>query len=120
MVHKNKQHMKNQTNKVQIIGNLGNTPELKIINNTKLTELSVAVNEVKRYKNGQTSTKTQWHKVIVWGKLAEQVQQLTKKGTKVLIEGKLDTRSFIDKLGKKRNTIRIVAHEVVVNYTQAA
>lgn len=112
--------MKNQNNKVQIIGNLGNTPELKVINNTKLTELSVAVNEFKRYKSGQTSTKTHWHKVIVWGKLAEQVQQHTKKGTKVLIEGKLDTRSFIDKLGKKRTVLQIVAQEVVINYTQAA
>lgn len=112
--------MQNQNNKVQIIGNLGNSPELKVINNTKLTELSVAVNEVKRYKSGQTTTKTHWHKVIVWGKLAEQVQQLGKKGTKVLIEGKLESRSFIDKQGNKRNDIRIVAHEIVINYTQAA
>ena len=115
-----KNTMRTTNNTVQLVGNLGNTPELKIINNTKLTELSLAVNEFKRFKNGETRTRTHWHKVVVWGKLAEQVQQLTKKGTKVLVQGKLDTRSFIDKQGRKHTSTRIVANEIVINYTQAA
>ncbi len=112
--------MKAEQNRVQLIGNLGNEPQLKIINNNKLTELAVAVNEFKRYRNGETRKRTHWHKVIVWGKLAEQVQQLTKKGTKVLVQGKLDTRSYIDKHGRKRTNTLIVANEIVINYTQAA
>lgn len=112
--------MKTQNNNVQIIGNLGKAPELKIVNNTKLTELSVAVNEFKKYRNGETRTKTSWHKVIVWGKLAEQVHQLSQKGTKILVQGKLDTRSYLDKLGKKHTITRVVANEIVVNYTPQA
>lgn len=107
-------------NRVQIVGNVGSTPELKIINNKKLTKLSVAVNEFKKYRNGQTSTKTSWHKIIVWGKLAEQVQKLTQKGTKVLIDGKLNTRTYINKAGKKLSITEVVANEVIINYTHQA
>lgn len=107
-------------NRVQIIGNVGSTPEVKIINNTKLTQLSVAVNEFKKYRNGQTSTKTTWHKVIVWGKLAEQVIKCVQKGSKVLVDGKLKNRSYTNKLGKKQIVTELVAKEIVVNYTKQA
>ncbi len=112
--------MKAIKNQVQIIGNVGNTPELKIINNKKLTKLSVAVNEYKRYTNGETRTKTYWHTITVWGKLAEQVCNLTKKGTKVLVAGKLKNREYTNKLGKKLSLTEIVANEVVINYTKQA
>jgi single-strand DNA-binding protein len=107
-------------NRVQIVGNVGSTPELKVINNTKLMKLSVAVNEFKKYRNGETRNTTHWHKVTVWGKLAEQVQKLTQKGTKVLIDGKLKTCTYIDKLGKKQTMTEIVANEIVINYAPQA
>jgi single-strand DNA-binding protein len=107
-------------NKIKLIGNLGHTPELKIVNKSKLTELSIAVNEFKRYRNGETRSKTQWHKVIVWGKLAELVKESSKKGTKLLIEGRLDSKNYIDKNGIKRTSTLIVAEEIVVNYTPQA
>lgn len=107
-------------NKVQIVGNVGSTPELKIVNNKKLTKLSVAVNEYKRYTNGETRTKTNWHTITVWGKLAEQVCKHTKKGTKILVAGKLKNRVYTNKLGKKLALTEIVANEVVINYTKQA
>lgn len=107
-------------NKVKLIGNLGHNPELKIVNKSKLTELSIAVNEFKRYRNGETRTKTQWHKVIVWGKLAEMVKEHSKKGSKLLVEGRLNVKSFIDKNGIKRTSTLVVAEEIVVNYTPQA
>jgi single-strand DNA-binding protein len=112
--------MKSLKNNVQIVGNLGNTPELKIVNDKKLTRLSVAVNERKRYKNGEVHTRTYWHYVTVWGKLAEQVCKLSKKGTMVLISGKVKSSNYTDKSGKQRNSTEIVAKEIVINYTQAA
>lgn len=112
--------MKTIKNKVQIVGNLGNTPELKIVNDKKLTRLSVAVNERKRYSNGEVRNKTYWHYITVWGKLAEQVCKLGKKGTVVMIDGKLKNNSYTNRLGKNCVSTEIVASEVVINYTQAA
>ena len=112
--------MKTIKNKVQIVGNLGNTPELKIVNDKKLTQLSVAVNERKRYKNGEVHTKTYWHYITVWGTLAEQVCKLGKKGTAVLIEGRLKNNSYTNRLGRNCVSTEIVASEVVINYTEAA
>jgi single-strand DNA-binding protein len=112
--------MKSLKNNVQIVGNLGNTPELKIVNDRKLTRLSVAVNERKRYKNGEVHTKTYWHYITVWGKLAEQVCKLSKKGNMVLISGKVKSNNYTDRAGKVRTSTEIVAKEIVINYTQAA
>lgn len=112
--------MKTIKNKVQIVGNLGNTPELKIVNDKKLTRLSVAVNERKRYANGEVRTKTYWHYITVWGKLAEQVCELAKKGTLVMVDGRLKNISYTNRLGRNCIATEIVASEVVINYTQAA
>lgn len=107
-------------NRVQIIGNIGNNPELKVVSTGKLTKLAVAVNEYKRNRKGETSKKTYWHNIIVWGKLAELVHKHTKKGAQILVDGKLVNRSYTDKSGKVKSVTEVVAREIIVNYTKQA
>jgi len=112
--------MKKSTNNVQIIGLIGNTPEIKTVSTGKVTKLSIAVNEFKRRRNGETSKKTHWHNVIIWGKLAELVEKHTCKGAQVLVDGKLVNRTYTDKNGRNKSITEIVAREIVVNYQKQA
>jgi len=97
-------------NKVILIGNLGEKPELKYSStNTAITNLSVATSESWTDKNtGQKQEKTEWHRVSVFGKLAEVVSNYCDKGSKVYIEGKLQTRKYQDKSGSDRYTTEII------------
>jgi len=97
-------------NKVILIGNLGAKPELKYSSNSMaITNLSVATSESWTDKNtGQKQEKTEWHRVSVFGKLAEVITKYCDKGSKVYIEGKLQTRKYQDKTGADRYTTEIV------------
>jgi single-strand DNA-binding protein len=97
-------------NKVILIGNLGAKPELKYsATNTAITNLSVATSESWTDKNtGQKQEKTEWHRVSVFGKLAEVISNYCDKGSKVYIEGKLQTRKYQDKTGADRYTTEII------------
>jgi single-strand DNA-binding protein len=97
-------------NKVILIGNLGAKPELKYsATNTAITNLSVATSESWTDKNtGQKQEKTEWHRVSVFGKLAEVVSNYCDKGSKVYIEGKLQTRKWQDKNGANRYTTEVI------------
>ena len=97
-------------NKVILIGNLGAKPELKYsATNTAITNISVATSESWTDKNtGQKQEKTEWHRVSVFGKLAEIVSNYCDKGSKVYIEGKLQTRKYKDKAGADRYTTEII------------
>ena len=97
-------------NKVILIGNLGAKPELKYsATNTAITNISVATSESWTDKNtGQKQEKTEWHRVSVFGKLAEVVSNYCDKGSKVYIEGKLQTRKYQDKAGADRYTTEII------------
>ncbi len=97
-------------NKVILIGNLGAKPELKYsATNTAIANLSVATSESWTDKNtGQKQEKTEWHRVSVFGKLAEVVSNYCDKGSKVYIEGKLQTRKWQDKNGADRYTTEII------------
>jgi single-strand DNA-binding protein len=101
-------------NRVQLVGNLGNTPEMKSFDNNKLARFAVATSEYKKNKNGEFITETHWHTVIAWGKLAEKAEKLFEKGSQVLIDGKLVTRNYNDKDGNKRYSTEIVANELVL------
>ena len=82
-------------NKVQIIGNLGKNPEVRMTpNGQKVANFSVAVTEKYNDRNGQQHVKTEWFNVIFWAKLAEICEQYLKKGSSVYIEGKLETRTW--------------------------
>jgi len=97
-------------NKVILIGNLGAKPEVKFASNgNAIANLSVATSESWTDKNtGEKQEKTEWHRVSLFGKLAEIAGKYLDKGSKVYIEGKLQTRKWQDKSGKDRYTTEIV------------
>ncbi|MEZ4872293.1 MAG: single-stranded DNA-binding protein [Bdellovibrionales bacterium] len=100
-------------NKVIIIGRLGADPEVKQISsgNTVCT-LSVATSENWNDRNGQRQERTEWHRVVVWGKTAELCGKYLAKGRQVYLEGRLQTRSWEDQQGQKRYTTEVVANTV--------
>jgi single-strand DNA-binding protein len=102
-------------NKVQLIGNLGNAPEVK---NTekgkKLAKFSIATNETYYNAKGEKVTETQWHNLIAWGKVAELVEKYLTKGSEVAIEGKLMNNNYTDKDGNKRYSTEVQVHELLL------
>lgn len=96
-------------NKVILIGQLGNDPEVKATSNGSfLCNLSLATNESWKDKEGVTQEKTEWHRIVVYGKLAEICGQYLKKGSKAYVEGKLQTRKWTDQNEVERYTTEIV------------
>ena len=97
-------------NKVILIGNLGNDPDTRYTaSGSAVTNLSVATDEsYKDRQTGQMVPKTEWHRVVMFGKLAEIAQQYLKKGSKVYIEGKLQTRKWQDQSGQDRYSTEIL------------
>ena len=99
-------------NKVIIIGRLGADPEMKAVGQgSTVTRLSVATSESWTDKNGQKQERTEWHRITVWGKLAEICGKYLQKGRQVYVEGKLQTRSWEDN-GQKKYATDIVANTV--------
>ena len=102
-------------NKVQLIGNLGNAPEVR---NTetgkKLVRFSVATNEQYKNAKGERVTETQWHNLIAWGKVADIAEKFLMKGTEVAIEGKLVNRNYMDKEGNKKYITEIQVTELLM------
>ena len=95
-------------NKVILVGNLGNDPEIKQTGNgTSLANFSVATSE-SWTKDGERQERTEWHRVTCWGKLADIVGQYVTKGSKVYIEGKLQTRKWQDQSGADRYSTEVV------------
>ena len=97
-------------NKVILIGNLGNDPDVRFTpNGSAVANLSVATSESWTDKNtGQRQDRTEWHRVVVFGKLAEICQQYLRKGSKVYLEGKLQTRKWQDQNGQDRYSTEVV------------
>lgn len=100
-------------NKVIILGRLGQNPELKYTpSGMPVCNFTVATSESWADKAGQKQERTEWHRIVVWGKLAELCNQYLTKGRQAFIEGGLQTRSWDDKSGQKRYTTEIVAKTV--------
>ncbi|MDH5485588.1 MAG: single-stranded DNA-binding protein [Gammaproteobacteria bacterium] len=101
-------------NKVILIGNLGKDPEVRYsANGGALANITLATSESWKDKNtGETVEKTEWHRVVFFRRLAEIAGEYLKKGSKVYIEGKLQTRKWQDKDGQDRYTTEIVANEM--------
>lgn len=101
-------------NKVILLGRLGQDPELKYTpSGAAVCNFSLATSETWNDKNsGQKQERTEWHRVIVWGKLAELCNQYLAKGRQAFVEGRLQTRSWDDKDGQKRYTTEINATTV--------
>ena len=84
-------------NRVQLIGHLGMDPELKTFDSgKKLVRVSLATNEVYRNNNGDKVTDTEWHNLVAWGKTAEIINEYTKKGSELAVEGKLTTNTYAE------------------------
>ncbi len=100
-------------NKVLIIGRLGADPELKTVGSgQQVARLSVATSENWTDREGQKQERTEWHRVVVWGKLAELCGKYLSKGRQVYVEGRLQTRSWEDQQGQKKYSTEIVATTV--------
>ena len=101
-------------NKVILIGNLGQDPEVKYMpNGNAVANVTIATSESWKDKNtGEQVDKTEWHRVVFFRRLAEIVGEYLKKGSKVYIEGKLQTRKWQDKNGKDNWTTEIIANEM--------
>src|SRR5690625_458 len=97
-------------NKANIIGRLGAEPEVRNTKtNTAVATMSVATTERYKDRNGEQQEKTQWHRIVAWGRLAEICQQYLKKGSLAYFEGPIETREWTDKEGVKRYTTEIKA-----------
>lgn len=102
-------------NKVILIGNLGGDPELRYTSsNMPVVNFTVATNESWVNKEGVREERTEWHRVIAWGRLAEICNEKLRKGSQVYIEGRIQTRSWEDQSGQKRFVTEIVANEMVI------
>ena len=102
-------------NKVQLIGNLGNAPEIKTLDSgKKLARFSMATSESYRNAKGEKVTETQWHNLVAWGKLADIVEKFLTKGKEVAIEGKIINRSYNDKEGQKKYFTEIQVNDLLM------
>jgi single-strand DNA-binding protein len=103
-------------NKVILIGNLGKDPEVKYTpQGTAVAKITLATNERFKGKDGQWQDRTEWHNVVLWQRLAEIAGEYLKKGGKVYVEGRLQTRSWDDKTsGQKKYMTEVVANDLVL------
>ncbi|HVK74934.1 MAG TPA: single-stranded DNA-binding protein [Kofleriaceae bacterium] len=100
-------------NKVILIGHLGADPDMRYTpSGNGVCELRVATSESWKDKNGQRQERTEWHRVVVWGKTAEICAKYLAKGRQVYIEGRIQTRSYDDKEGQKRYITEVIANDV--------
>jgi single-strand DNA-binding protein len=108
--------MAKSVNKVILIGNLGKDPEVKYTpNGVPVAKFSLATNERYKDKAGDWQDRTEWHNIVAWQRLAEIVGEYVKKGSKIYIEGRLQTSSWEDKQsGEKKYRTEIVAQDLVL------
>lgn len=100
-------------NKVILVGNLGNTPEIRYTSGqTAVCQLRIATTERRKDQSGNWNEHTEWHSVVVFGKTAENCSQYLSKGRQVYIEGRLQTRKWQDKEGKDRYSTEVIANTV--------
>ncbi len=100
-------------NKVILIGNLGADPEVRFTpSGQAVANFRIATSESWTDKNGQKQEKTEWHRIVVWGKLAELCGEYLAKGRQCYVEGRLQTREWTDKEGKKNYTTEVIANQV--------
>lgn len=107
--------MNSLRNKVQLIGNVGQAPEIiSFENGNKLAKFSLATNENYKNAQGEKVEAVQWHNAIAWGKQADVFEQYVKKGQEIAVEGKLVTRSYETKEGEKRTKTEVQVNEILL------
>lgn len=107
--------MNTMKNKVQLIGNLGNSPEIvNLQSGKKMAKFSLATNETYRNGSGEKKTETHWHNIVAWGSTANIAEKYLKKGNRTAVEGRLSSRSYEDKEGNKRYVNEVIVHEILL------
>ena len=102
-------------NKVILVGNLGRDAELRYTpSGAAVATLNLATTEVWNDRNNQRQERTEWHRVVLWGKQAESLQEYLVKGKQIYVEGRLQTRQWDDKDGNKRYTTEIKADRITL------
>jgi single-strand DNA-binding protein len=103
-------------NKVIVLGNVGKDPEVKFTpNGTAVAKFSLATNERFKDKSGEFQERTEWHNIVAWQRLAEIVGEYVKKGSKIYIEGRIQTSTWEDKQsGEKKYRTEIIANDLVL------
>lgn len=102
-------------NKVILIGNVGNDPEIKYVKeDVPVARFSIATSESYKDRNGERITNTEWHNIVVWRGLAKVVEKYVKKGSKLFIEGKLTHRKYEDKDGQTKYFTEIVCRDMTM------
>lgn len=105
--------MAGSVNKVILVGHLGSDPEVRYTQGgAAVASFNLATNESYTDKSGQRQDRTEWHRIVAWGKTAELCGEYLQKGRQVYLEGRLQTRQWDDKEGNKRYTTEIVANNV--------
>jgi single-strand DNA-binding protein len=106
--------MKSLRNSIQLVGRLGKDPEVKTFGDKKKASFSIATTDAYKNKQGEKVEDTQWHNVVVWGKLATVAEQYLKKGQEVLVEGKLMHRVYEAAGGEKRYISEINVNDLLM------
>jgi len=102
-------------NKVQLIGHVGQDPEIKNLDGgKKVANVTIATNDSYTNDKGEKVEQTEWHKAVAWGKTAEIIEKYVTKGKEIALEGKLTYRSYEDKNGEKRFLTEVVVHEILL------
>ncbi len=102
-------------NKVQLIGNLGGDPTVKTTESgRKWARFSVATSETYRNTKGEKVSETQWHNLVAWGRNAEIAEQYFEKGSRLVVEGKLINRSYLDRHGNKKYVTEVQVSEMLL------
>ena len=107
--------MSNLRNSVRLIGFLGNDPEAKELSKVKkVARISLATNEIYKNDKGEKVEETQWHNLVLWDNQATIAEKHLKKGSEVAVEGKLSSRSYLDKEGVKRYFTEIIVNDILL------
>lgn len=102
-------------NRIMLIGNLGRDPEVRYAGGgTAVCNFTLATNESWKDRDGNSQERTEWHKIVAWGKLGEICGEFLAKGKAVYIEGRTQTREWEDRDGQKRKTTEVVAHQMIM------
>lgn len=102
-------------NEVKLIGNIGMDAEINTLESgVKVAQISLATSETYKDANGETQTKTSWHRVVAWRGLAEVLEKYTSKGSKLYVSGKLETRTYQDQSGIDRYITEVIANKIIL------
>lgn len=102
-------------NKVMLIGNIGTSPEVKETSGgKKVARFSLATNDRYRNNKGEQVEDTQWHNIVIWGKLADVVEKYCNKGNEIALEGKITSRSWEDQSGTRRYMTEILVNDLLL------